>query len=175
MHLVPLSKDHKTHLLGKFVSVSRATLKGTLVIGIVQGGLAGIAFAVVGIDGAAFWATIMTLVSVIPGIGTALIWFPAVILLMADGQITAAVGLLLWCGIVVGLADNLLRPVLVGRDTEMPDLMVMLSTIGGLMLFGIAGLVIGPLIAALFLSIWKIYGETFSDELGKVKAPAGNT
>ncbi len=172
MRLVPLAKDDKSLLLGKFVSVSRATLKGTLVIGIVQGGLAGLAFAAVGIDNAVFWAAIMAVLSVIPGIGTALVWVPAVIFLMADGQTVSAVGLLLWCGIVVGLADNLLRPALVGKDTEMPDLIVMLSTFGGLMVFGAAGLVIGPLIAALFLAIWRIHGETFGDLLAEPKPTA---
>ena len=167
MRLVPLARDDKALLLGKFVSVSRATLKGTLVIGIVQGGLAGLAFAAVGIDSAVFWGTIMAVLSVIPGIGTALVWVPAVIFLMADGQTVSAVGLLLWCGVVVGLADNILRPALVGKDTEMPDLMVMLSTLGGLTLFGVTGLVIGPLVAALFMAIERIYGETFGDLLAE--------
>jgi len=173
MRFVPLAKDHKALLLGKFVSVSRATLKGTLVIGIVQGGLAGLAFAAVGIDGALFWATIMTVLSVIPGIGTSLVWVPAVLFLMASGRTIPAVGLLVWCVVVVGLADNILRPALVGKDTEMPDLMIMLSTIGGLLLFGATGLVIGPLVAALFIATWHIYGETFGDLLAEPGAPTG--
>ena len=165
MRLFPLEATDKELLLDKFVSVSGATIKGTLVIGIVQGGLAGLAFAVVGIKGAVFWGTVMAVLSIIPGIGTALVWVPAVGYLFATGQSVPAIGLLLWCAIVVGTADNVLRPLLVGKDTEMPDLMVMLSTFGGLALFGAIGLVIGPVIAALFLTMWRIYSDTFADVL----------
>ena len=114
MRLFPLEEADKDLLLDKFVSVSRATIKGTLVIGIVQGGLAGLAFAVVGIKGAVFWGTVMAVLSIIPGIGTALVWVPAVIYLFAIGQTGPAIGLFLWCAIVVGTADNFLRPLLVG-------------------------------------------------------------
>ena len=165
MRLFPLEEADKELLLGKFVSVSRATIKGTLVIGIVQGGLAGLAFAVVGIKGAVFWGTVMAVLSIIPGIGTALVWVPAVICLFSVGRTLPAIGLLVWCAIVVGTADNVLRPLLVGKDTEMPDLLVLLSTFGGLALFGAVGLVIGPVIAALFLAMWRIYCDTFGELL----------
>ena len=163
MRLVPLKPSDQQLLVDKFVTVSRATLKGTLVIGIVQGGLAGLAFAVVGIQGAVFWGTVMVVLSVIPGIGTALVWVPAVFFLAVSGNTGAALGLALWCAIVVGSADNVLRPRLVGRDTEMPDLLVMLSTFGGLALFGAVGLILGPVVAALFLAVVDIYAETFGD------------
>jgi len=120
------------------------------------------------------WRADIAVLSVIPGIGTALVWVPAVIFLMADGRMVPAVGLLVWCGLVVGLADNILRPALVGKDTEMPDLMVMLSTLGGLTLFGVTGLVLGPLVAALFMAMGRIYGETFGDLLAEPEAPTGN-
>ena len=170
LRLFPLKESDKELLLGKFVSVSRATIKGTLVIGVVQGGLAGTAFAVVGITGAAFWGTVMAVLSIIPGIGTALVWVPAVVYLFIVGETLSAIGLLLWCAIVVGTADNVLRPLLVGKDTEMPDILVLLSTFGGLALFGAVGLVIGPVIAALFLAMWKIYSDTFGELLS---APSG--
>ena len=172
MRLFPLEEADKELLLGKFVSVSRATIKGTLVIGIVQGGLAGLALAVVGIKGAVFWGTVMAVLSIIPGIGTALVWVPAVIYLFMVGRTLPAIGLLVWCAIVVGTADNVLRPLLVGKDTEMPDLLVLLSTFGGLALFGAIGLVIGPVIAALFLAMWRIYSETFDDLLMTPEAAA---
>jgi predicted PurR-regulated permease PerM len=165
MRLTPFKESDKKLLLGTFLSVSRATIKGTLIIGIIQGGLAGLAFAVVGIEGAIFWGAVMAVLSVVPAIGTARVWLPAAVYLFAVGQTVPAIGLFLWCAIVVGTADNLLRPVLVGRDTEMPDLMVLLSTFGGLALFGVVGLVIGPVIAALFLAMWKIYSDTFGDLL----------
>jgi len=161
--LSPLEESDKELLLDKFVSVSRATIRGTLVIGIVQGGLAGLALAVVGIKGAVFWGTVMAVLSIIPGIGSAFVWVPAVIYLVTVGRTLPAIGLLLWCAIVVGTADNLLRPMLVGKDTEMPDLLVLLSTFGGLALFGVVGLVIGPVIAALFLAMWRIYCDTFGE------------
>jgi len=154
----PLSVDEKARLLGTFTSVGRATLKGTLIIGIVQGGLAGLSFWVAGIKGVVFWGAVMTVLSIIPAVGTALVWVPAVIFLILDGQTGAAVGVGLWCAIVVGTADNLLRPLLIGKDTEMPDLLVMVTTLGGLALFGAAGMVIGPIVGALFTSVWGLWG-----------------
>ena len=166
MVYVPLPESDKELLLDKFVSVARATLKGTFVVGLVQGGLAGLAFAVVGIQGSAFWGTIMVVLSVIPGIGTALVWVPAVVYLFAVGKTASAVGLAVWCALVVGTVDNFLRPKLVGADTKMPDLLILLSTFGGLSLFGAVGLVLGPIIAALFIAVWQIYGEAFGELLG---------
>jgi predicted PurR-regulated permease PerM len=158
LRFTPLSVEDKTRLLGTFSSVGRATLKGTLVIGIVQGGLAGLSFWVAGIQGAVFWGAVMAVLSIIPGVGTALIWVPAVIFLVLEQRIAAAVGVGLWCALVVGTIDNILRPLLVGKDTEMPDLLVMLTTLGGLALFGPAGIIVGPIIGALYVTIWKLWG-----------------
>ncbi len=166
----PLTPEQEARVVTKFVSVTRATIKGTLVVGIVQGALAGLAFAVVGIKGAAFWGTVMAVLSIMPGIGTALVWLPATVYLLAVGRSGAAVGLFLWCALVVGTVDNLLRPRLVGRDTKMPDLLILLGTLGGLILFGAAGVLIGPIVAALFVTVWEIYGETFGEFLPAVKA-----
>lgn len=165
LYYMPLESADEMRMVDKFVSVSRATLKGSLVIGVVQGALAGTAFAVVGIQGAAFWGTVMAVLSIIPGVGTALVWVPTSIWLVANGQVGAGVGLTAWCLGVVGMADNLLRPALVGRDTQMSDLLIMLSTLGGLLLFGPVGLVIGPILAALFVTVWELYGEAFVDYL----------
>lgn len=168
LYYMPLSSEDEDRMVGKFVSVTRAMVKGTLVIGVVQGGLAGIAFAVVGIPGAAFWGTIMAVLSIIPGVGTALVWVPAVVYLLAVGQVGAGIGLGVWCGAVVGTVDNLMRPWLVGRDTEMPDLLILLGTLGGLVLFGAVGIIIGPIVAALFVTVWEIYGTVFQDVLPEV-------
>ncbi len=162
--LTPLNAADKERLVETFTSVSRATLKGTLVVGIVQGGLAGAAFAVVGIQGAVFWAAVMAVLSVLPGIGSALIWVPAVAYFAINGQVGAAVGLGAWCALVVGTIDNVLRPSLVGKDTKMPDILVLLTTLGGLALFGIAGIVLGPLVGALFLSVWGLWGAATRQE-----------
>ena len=155
-------------MLDKFRSVARATLKGTAVIGILQGGLAGLAFAVVGIPSAIFWGTIMAVLSIVPGIGTALVWGPAVIILAAGGHWIRAIGLGVFCGVVVGSIDNVLRPRLVGKDTEMHDLLILFATLGGISFFGIVGFIIGPILAALFVTIWEIYGTAFKDVLPAV-------
>ena len=154
-------------MLGKFTSVTRATLKGTAVIGVIQGALAGLAFAVVGIPSAVFWGTIMMVLSIIPAIGSGLVWMPASIILIATGHTAKGIGLALFCGLIVGSLDNILRPRLVGKDTQMPDLLIFLSTLGGIAFFGVMGFIIGPIIAALFVTIWEIYGEVFKDVLPK--------
>jgi predicted PurR-regulated permease PerM len=165
LYYMPLTAKDENRMAEKFVSVSRATLKGTFVIGVVQGTLAGLAFAVAGINGALFWGTIMAVLSIIPGVGTALVWIPAVVFLFAAGNMLAAVLLALWCAVLVGSVDNVLRPWMVGKDTKMPDLLILLGTLGGLMLFGAAGIIVGPVMAALFITVWEIYGDTFKDLL----------
>ncbi len=170
LYYMPLSASEENRMVEKFVSVSRATLKGTLIIGVVQGGLAGFAFAVIGIDGAFFWGTIMAVLSIIPGVGTALVWVPAAVFLFAVGRPIAALLLTVWCVGLVGTVDNVLRPWLVGKDTKMPDLLILLGTLGGLVLFGVAGIIIGPIVAALFVTVWEIYGATFEDILPATSA-----
>ncbi len=175
LYLMPLSPAEEDRMVEKFVSVAKATLKGTLVIGIIQGGLAGIALFLAGIGGAAFWGTVMVVLSIIPGIGTALVWIPAVIYLVAGGHYLAAILLAAWCGVVVGAVDNVLRPMLVGRDTKMSDLLILLSTLGGIFLFGAVGFIIGPIVAALFVTVWDIYGITFEEFLPPTSATSAGT
>lgn len=163
LNKAPLSDTDKSRLLGTFTSVGRATLKGKLIIGIVQGSLAGLALWAAGIDGAVFWGALMIILSIIPAVGTALVWVPAVVYLVLDGQIGAAVGVALWCSLVVGTADNVLTPMLIGKDTEMPALLVMLTTLGGLAAFGVAGILIGPIIGALFIAVWELWGSAFDE------------
>jgi predicted PurR-regulated permease PerM len=168
LYYLPLEDHDERRMLNKFTSVTRATLKGTAVIGLLQGVLAGGAFAVVGIEGAAFWGAIMAVLSFIPGIGSALVWVPAVIILAATGQLAKAIGLGVFCAAVVGSIDNLLRPILVGRDTQMHELMILFGTLGGILMFGVVGVIIGPIIAALFVTVWEIYGVAFKDVLPAV-------
>jgi predicted PurR-regulated permease PerM len=169
-YYLPLSDEDETRMLARFTSITRATIKGTVVIGIIQGTLAGIAFWVAGIQGAAFWGTIMTILSIVPGIGAALVWVPAVIILFINGQYVAATLLLAWCASVVGTIDNFLRPALVGRDAKMPDLLILIGTLGGLFLFGPIGFIVGPIVCGLFLTAWDIYGATFKEVLPPVKS-----
>ena len=169
-YYLPLSDEDETGMLARFSSITRATIKGTVVIGIIQGTLAGIAFWMAGIQGAAFWGTIMTILSIVPGIGAALVWVPAVIILFISGQYVAATLLLAWCAAVVGTIDNFLRPALVGRDAKMPDLLILVGTLGGLFLFGPIGFIVGPIVCGLFLTVWDIYGATFKEVLPPVKS-----
>ena len=171
LYYVPLTPQDEARLVERFVSVTRATLKGALLIAVVQGLLAGVAFLIAGVPGAAFWAAIMTVLSMIPAVGAALVWVPAVIYLFVLGNTIAALGLLAWCVLVVSTVDNLLRPRLVGRDTRMPDLLVLLSTLGGILLFGAVGVMVGPIVASLFVTIWLLYGEGFADWLPGTKPP----
>src|SRR5947208_1477505 len=167
-YYLPLSDEDETSMLARFTSITRATVKGTLVIGVIQGALAGIAFWVAGIDGAALWGTIMTILSIIPGIGAPLVWVPVVIVLFVNGQYVTGTLLLVWCGVVVATIDNFLRPVFVGRDAQMPDLLILIGTLGGLFLFGPIGFIDGPIICGLFLTVWDIYGTTFKEILPPV-------
>jgi predicted PurR-regulated permease PerM len=167
-YYTPLNDEDETRMLTQFASITRATVKGTLVIGIIQGALAGIAFWAAGIEGAALWGTIMTILSIIPGIGAALVWVPTVIILYITGQYLTATLLAAWCAAVVGTIDNFLRPVLVGRDAKMPDLLILIGTLGGLFLFGPIGFIVGPIVCGLFLTVWDIYGATFKEVLPPV-------
>ncbi|MGD9310122.1 MAG: AI-2E family transporter [Desulfosarcina sp.] len=162
LYYLPLQDHDEQQMLDRFTSVTRATLKGTAVIGILQGGLAGLAFWVVGIPSATFWAVIMAVLSIIPSVGTAVVWLPAVIILGLGGAIGKAVGLFIFCALVVGSLDNVLRPILVGKDTQMHELMIFFGTLGGIFMFGMVGVIIGPIIAALFVTIWEIYGQAFA-------------
>ena len=168
LYYLPLEKHAERRMLDRFTSVTLATLKGTAAIGILQGGLAGVAFSVVGIPSAVFWGVIMAVLSIIPGIGSAIVWGPAAIILGASGHPGKAIGLTAFCVVVVGSLDNLLRPILVGKDTQLHELMIFFGTLGGIIMFGVAGVIIGPIVAALFVTVWDIYWVTFKDILPAV-------
>ncbi|HEX8371800.1 MAG TPA: AI-2E family transporter [Chthoniobacterales bacterium] len=169
-YYIPLEHDAEARMLERLTSVTRATVKGTLIIGLIQGTLAGIGFAVAGIGGAAFWGTLMVILSVVPGIGATLIWVPGVIYLFVTGQTMPAILLGIWCAAVVGTIDNVLRPTLVGKDAKMPDLLILVGTLGGLFLFGPIGFIIGPVVCGLFLTAWDIYGANFKNILPPVQS-----
>ena len=168
LHLSPLDADDEEQIMERFLSVTRATLRGSLLIGALQGFLTGVGFAAAGISGAAFWGAIVVVLSVIPGIGAPIAWIPAVFWLLATGATLPAIGLALWCGLVVGSVDNVLRPRLVGTDARMSDLMIIISTLGGISLFGATGFVVGPIVAAIFVTLWDVYGRAFADALPSV-------
>lgn len=154
---LPLRQEHAQRLLVQFVTVVRATVKGNIVIAVVQGVLGGMAFAVLGLPGALLWGTLMSLLSLLPAVGAALVWGPVAAYMLFTGQLWSAVGLTLWGVLAIGLVDNVLRPILVGRDTRLPDYLVLVTTLGGIAVFGINGFVIGPVIAAMFLVAWNLF------------------
>ena len=168
LYFLPLRDDEEQKLLRRFTSVTRATIKGTIIIGIMQGTLCGLAFAIAGIQGPVFWGTVMAVMSIVPAVGTAIIWVPALLVLGMMGNISGVIILAIGCGLIAGNLDNIIRPRLVGKDTEMHDLFVLFGTLGGMSMFGLLGIIIGPLIAALFITLWEIYGELFSDYLPEV-------
>lgn len=162
IHALPFGDERERHLLERFAEVSRATIKGTLVIGVIQGAIGGITFAILGIQAPVLWGVVMALLSIIPAVGPAFVWLPASLILMFDGRFGAGVALFVVGAVIISLVDNLLRPILVGRDTKMPDYLILLSTLGGLTAFGLAGVVIGPIIAAFLLSVWAMAAEEFA-------------
>ncbi len=163
VHALPLGDNRERKLIARFEEVSRATIKGSLVIGIVQGAIGGVSFALLGIGAPVLWGVLMALLSMVPAVGPMLIWFPAVIILLLSERVVAAIILMLIGAVIISLVDNLLRPILVGRDTRMPDYLIMLSTLGGLTAFGLAGVIIGPIIAAFFLTVWEMAMVEFAD------------
>ncbi|MGE4235701.1 AI-2E family transporter [Hydrogenophaga sp.] len=154
---LPLPPDDKQELLEKFGTVLRATVKGNLVVAVVQGTLGGLAFWVLGVNAALLWAVLMMLLSLLPAVGAGLVWGPVAIWLFATGAVWQAVALTAYGVLVIGLVDNLLRPLLVGKDTGMPDYLIMITTVGGIAVLGINGFVIGPMIAAMFVAVWGIH------------------
>ncbi len=165
MYLSPLGDKYEQMLFDRFNSVTRATMKSTFIIGGIQGFLAGVLFWAVGIEGALIWGVIMTILSIIPAIGSVIVWLPAGLIMLALGNIWQGVLILVIGTFVIGLIDNLLRPPLIGKDVEMHPLLVLLSTLGGIFLFGISGFVIGPIIVSLYLAIMSIYNHYYKHEL----------
>lgn len=153
---LPLGDIRERMLFGLFAEVTRATIKGNLVIAMLQGFIGGVTLWALGIHSAILWGVLMAIASLIPAVGSALVWVPVALYFAAVGDLTSA---LILTGIgagVIGMLDNVLRPILVGRDTKMPDYIVLLSTLGGIAMFGINGFVVGPLLAALFIAFWGI-------------------
>jgi predicted PurR-regulated permease PerM len=157
---IPLRAPQQRALLDKFTVVIRATIKGDIVVALVQGIFAGTIFWLLGLHAALLLAVLTAIVSLLPAIGSALVWFPVAIYLFAMGAVWKGIALLAYGALVISLIDNFLRPILVGKDTRMPDYVVLISTLGGIVVFGINGFVIGPLIAALFITVWDIFSQS---------------
>jgi len=154
-HAIPLREEQKAALFSRFAVVVRATVKGGILVAIVQGALGGFAFWFLGVHAPLLWAVLMTFLSLLPAVGAGIVWLPVAIYFLATGSIWQGVGLIAYGVLVIGLVDNLLRPFLVGKDTKLPDYVVLLSTLGGIEVFGLNGFVIGPVVAAMFMVAWE--------------------
>ena len=157
---IPLHPQQKRDLADRFTTVIRATVKGNLVVALVQGALGGLIFWLLGIHAPVLWGALMALLSLLPAVGAPVVWAPVAIYLFATGQTWQAITLAVFGALVIGSADNILRPILVGKDTKLPDYVVLISTLGGLAVFGPNGFVIGPVIAALFVAVWEIFAAS---------------
>jgi predicted PurR-regulated permease PerM len=157
---IPLHEEQKAALFTRFAIVVRATVKGGILVAIVQGALGGFAFWFLGVRAPLLWAVLMTFLSLLPAIGAGIVWIPVAIYFLATGSIWQGIFLIVWGVLVIGLVDNLLRPFLVGKDTKLPDYVVLLSTLGGIQVFGLNGFVIGPVIAAMFMVAWESFSAS---------------
>ena len=167
MRALPLGDEKEKLLFSRFVAIVHAMFKGTFIIAIVQGLIGGVLFAAVGIQSAALWAFVMGLLALIPAIGPALVWLPAGLILLASGSVWQGISVLVVGALIISLIDNILRPILVSKDTAMSDVLILLSVLGGLSLFGVAGIIIGPVITAFFLSMWELFEHDYAKELKK--------
>ena len=156
---LPVERRIAQALGERFLLIVRATIKGSVVVGLVQGALGAITFALVGLPLALLFGLLMALASLIPAIGPALIWLPAALWLLAIGEVGDALIVIGSGALLIGSVDNVLRPILVGRDTGIPDWMVLITTLGGLAIIGLGGIVVGPVVAGLFLAAWDIAGD----------------
>ncbi|WP_406856118.1 AI-2E family transporter [Alsobacter sp. KACC 23698] len=157
---LPLRAEQRDALFGQFTVVIRATVKGDILVAILQGVLGGLVFWFLGVHAVLLWAVLMAFLSLLPAIGAALVWLPVAVYFLATGSIWQGIFLLLYGMLVIGLVDNLLRPFLVGQATKMPDYVVLISTLGGIETFGLHGFIVGPVIAAMFLAVWDIYSAS---------------
>jgi predicted PurR-regulated permease PerM len=160
--VIPLRAERRRALLLKFTTVIRATVKGDLLVALLQGTLGGLIFWFLGIGAPLLWGVVMAFFSLLPAIGAGLIWIPVAVYLLATGAIWQGLVLLAFGALVIGLVDNFLRPILVGKDTKMPDYVVLISTLGGIATFGLNGFVIGPVVAAMFIAAWDIFSASRS-------------
>ena len=154
--VVPLTPQHQRELSEKFTTVIRATVKGNVLVAAIQGALGGLAFWFLDVTGALLWAVLMAFLSLLPAVGAAIVWLPVALYFLSTGALAQGLGLIVWGVVVIGLVDNVLRPTLVGKDTRMPDYVVLITTLGGLSVFGLNGFVLGPVIAAMFIAVWHI-------------------
>lgn len=161
---LPLQPHRRRALLDRFTLVVRATVKGGILIALLQGALGGVIFWLLGLPSPLLWAALMAFLSLVPAVGAGLVWGPVAIYLLASGSVWQGLVLIAFGVMVIGLADNVLRPRLVGKDVKLPDYLILISTLGGIEIFGLNGFVVGPLIAAMFVTVWQMLAETLPED-----------
>jgi len=169
----PLPNEYEDQLIRRFLAVSRGTIKGTMLIGLIKGIIGGLTFWIFGIRSPILWAVIMAILSLIPMVGAWLVMYPAAFVLMLTGQVWQGILLFLIAAVLVGNIDNVLQPILVGRETGLHDLLIFFSSLGGIAMFGVMGFIIGPIIAAFFLTVLDFYAIEFRNQLAKVNKNDG--
>ncbi|MBL8012837.1 MAG: AI-2E family transporter [Candidatus Omnitrophica bacterium] len=162
---LPLTEEEVNRMTGRMLLLIRATIRSLFIIGAIQGALVAVAFWFLGIKAPVFWGIMAAGLSAIPGVGAPLVWVPAVIYLVVADRLTAAIMLAIWGAFVVGLVDNLLRPIIIGKDTKIPELLIFFAILGGLSLFGLAGFILGPMVVSLLISVLEIYEKAFRKSL----------
>jgi predicted PurR-regulated permease PerM len=160
---IPLREEQQHDLFNKFTTVTRATVKGNIVVAIVQGALGGVIFWFLGVHAPVLWAVLMAFLSLLPAVGAGLVWFPVALYFLATGALWQGIVLIAYGVLVIGLVDNVLRPILVGKDTKLPDYVVLIATLGGMAIFGVNGFLLGPVIAAMFMATWDIFSGSRSE------------
>lgn len=172
----PLSPSDRQAVFRTLISAVRATVTGDFLVALVQGALGGMIFSILGIHAPLLWAALMAVLSLLPAIGAAFVWLPVAIYFLATGEIRHGVVLIAFGLLVIGLIDNLLRPILVGNATKLPDYLVLISTIGGIEVFGVQGFIAGPVIAALFVEFWRLQmtaARTRAEEFVEIESLSG--
>jgi len=159
IHAFPIERSIAERMAERFLTIVRATIKGSVVVGLVQGALGAITFWIAGIPSAILFGVIMALFSLLPAIGPAIVWAPAAIYLLAVGEYWQGIFVIVSGVAIIGMADNILRPILVGRDTGIPDWLILVTTLGGIATLGLSGIVLGPLVAGLFIAAWNVFAE----------------
>jgi predicted PurR-regulated permease PerM len=170
LYLSPLKDEHEKIIIQRFTSIVRAVTKGVLIIGVIQSTIGGLAFAIAGVPSPVIWGIMMFFFSLIPMVGTSLIWFPVGLILLLGGGTWEGIFILSVGLFIISTVDNLIRPKLVGRDTQIHPLLIFFATLGGFMVFGPTGFILGPVIVALALSFWNIYASEFKDDLRSFNA-----
>ncbi|MFO6446453.1 AI-2E family transporter [Erythrobacter sp. NE805] len=156
---VPVKRSIADRLSERFLGIVRATIKGTGVVALVQGALGWVAMLICGVPSALLFGVLMAIFALIPVIGAGGVWLPVGLWLLVTGETWQGIFMLVFGFVVISSADNVLRPILVGRDTGIPDWIILVTTLGGIALVGFSGIVLGPLVAGLFLASWSILRE----------------